>query len=149
MPPTMTEGAMTSRISPLRAGDGGLVIAVAISNAIESFYLDEVIVDGLELFAQPLDVAVDRAVIDIDVLAIGAVHQLIAALDVARAQGERLQDEKFGHRQIDIHAPPTALVAGGIEQEIAALDHRFAIAAAARQLAATQQRPDALDEEAL
>ncbi len=40
-------------------------------------------------------------------------------------------------------------MARGIEQQLAALDHRLALAAAARQLAAAQQRADALDQQAL
>src|SRR5271156_3730044 len=71
-----------------------LAVAVAISDAIEGFDLREFLIDRLELLAQPLDVAVDSAVVDIDVLAIGAVHELIAALHVAGAKGERLQDQE-------------------------------------------------------
>src|SRR5580658_36508 len=50
-------------------------VAVAISDAIEGFDLREFLVDRLEFLAQPFDVAVDGAVVDIDVLAIGAVHE--------------------------------------------------------------------------
>src|SRR4051812_24589394 len=58
-------------------------VAVSITDAIEGFDLREFRIDGLELLAQTLDVAVDRAVVDINVLAIGRVHQLVAVLDVA------------------------------------------------------------------
>src|SRR4051812_33017450 len=37
-------------------------VAVSIANAIERFDLREIVVHRLELLAQPLDVAVDRAV---------------------------------------------------------------------------------------
>ncbi len=67
-------------------GRAVLAIAVAISDAIERLDLGEFAVDDLELLAQPLDVAVDRAVVDIDVLAIGGVHQLVAAFDMALAR---------------------------------------------------------------
>ena len=46
-------------------------LAVAIADAVERLDLVELGIDLLELLAQPLDVAVDGAVIDIDVLAIG------------------------------------------------------------------------------
>ena len=39
----------------------------------------------LELLAQPLDVAVDGAVVDIDLVVIGGVHQRVAALHHAGA----------------------------------------------------------------
>ena len=55
----------------------------AVADTIERFDHLEVVVDRLELLAQPLDVAVDRAVVDVDVLAVGGVHQLVAVLDVA------------------------------------------------------------------
>jgi ACT domain-containing protein len=67
----------------------GLAVAVSIADAIESFDLSEVAVYGLKLFAQPFDVAVDRAVVDIYVLTIGSVHQLVTALDVPGAVRQR------------------------------------------------------------
>src|SRR4051794_21811171 len=88
-----------------------LPVAVAISDAIQRLDLREVVVDDLELLAQPLDVAVDGAVVDIDVLAVGGVHQLVAALDVAGAQRERLQDQELGDGQLDRGALPGAQVA--------------------------------------
>src|SRR5215472_12171578 len=71
-------------------------IAVTVSDAIQRLDLLEIVVHDLELLAQPLDVAVDGAIIDIDVLAIGGVHQLVAALDMAGTRRERLQDQKLG-----------------------------------------------------
>src|SRR5579875_1273470 len=73
----------------------GSAVAVAISDTIEGFDLGKILVDGLELLAQPLDVAVDGAIVDVDVLAIGAIHELIAALHMAGTQGQRLQDEEL------------------------------------------------------
>src|SRR5271170_261002 len=71
------------------SGSGGSVrgavvsaVAVSVADAIEGFDLREFAVDVLELLAQALDVAVDRAVIDVDVLAIGRIHQLVAVFDV-------------------------------------------------------------------
>src|SRR5207302_1567719 len=80
--------------------------AVSVTDAIEGFDLCEFRVDGLELLAQALDVAIDRAVIDIDVLAIGRVHQLVAVFDVPRALSQRLEDQELGHSQLDRAAAP-------------------------------------------
>src|SRR5260370_17265774 len=131
------------RAAPARRGASGAVaagcaavtVAVAISDAIERLDLGEFAVDDLELLAEPVDVAVDRTVIDIDVLAIGGVHQLVAAFDMALARRQRFQDEELGDRELDRLAAPGAQMAPGIEQEIAALDHRLAVAwnLAARQ----------------
>src|SRR3954464_2378417 len=50
----------------------------AISDAIEGFDHLELVVDLLELLSQPLDVAVDRPVVDIHLIVIGRIHQGIA-----------------------------------------------------------------------
>src|SRR6478609_6648261 len=68
----------------------------SISDAIEGLDCIELWVRGAELAADPLDVAVDSAVIDIDVVVIGDIEQLIAGLDDSRTLGERLQDHEFG-----------------------------------------------------
>src|ERR1700733_10887636 len=73
------------------------VFLVTITDTVERLDMGEVVVDYLELLAQPLDVAVDRPVVDIDVLAIGGIHQLVAVLDVTGPLGERFQDQEFGH----------------------------------------------------
>src|SRR5579884_713250 len=70
----------------------GSTVAISVPDAIQRFDLRKVVVDGLKFLAQPLDVAVDRAIVHIDVLAIGRVHQLVAVLDVAGTVGERLED---------------------------------------------------------
>src|SRR6185437_7690784 len=108
-------------------GACGSVVAVAIAHPIEGFDLAEGLIDRLELLAQALDVAVDGPVIDVDMLAIGAVHELVAALDVSGAKRERFKDQEFGDGQIDIGAMPGALMARRVEHEIAALDHRLAL----------------------
>ena len=97
--------------------------------------------------------AVDGPVIDIDVLAIGGVHQLVPVLDVTGTMGQGLQQQELGYRQIDRPALPVAEMARGVKQQIAALDDlarrtgrsRLALA----QALAPQQGPDALDEQAL
>src|SRR5262245_43890647 len=58
-----------------RAGSG---VAVSVSDAIKRFDLLELAVDLAELATHPLDVAVDGAVVDVDRLAVGGVHQLVA-----------------------------------------------------------------------
>src|SRR5260221_6127800 len=80
---------------PLRGGSA-IRIGERVTRAIERIYRVEARVGGAELSAQALDMAVDRAVVDEDIVAIGGVHQLVAALDHARAAGERLKDHEFG-----------------------------------------------------
>src|SRR5665213_3032333 len=48
------------------------------------------VVDDLELLAQAFDVAVDGAVVDINLVVIGRIHQGVAAFHDAGAGGERL-----------------------------------------------------------
>src|SRR5215217_9043421 len=59
----------------------------AVADAVERLDHLELVVDDLELLAQPLDVAVDGAVVDIDLVVIGRLHERVAALDDARALG--------------------------------------------------------------
>src|SRR5215468_8607531 len=81
-----SRGARAAASAGADAGAFGSAVAVAISDTIKRFDLRELAIDRLELLAQPFDVAVDGAIVDIDVLAIGAVHQLIAALDMTGPQ---------------------------------------------------------------
>src|SRR5690349_11606881 len=53
-------------------------VAVSIPDSIERFDLREIGIGVLEFLAQPLDVAVNRPVVDVDVLAISRIHQLVA-----------------------------------------------------------------------
>src|SRR6266403_1347697 len=87
----------------------GSTVAVSIPDAIECFDLGEIRIDVLKFLAQTLDVTVDRPVVDIDVLAIGRIHQLVA------------HDDRFAMRVLPL----------------------------ARELAAPDQGPDALDQEPL
>src|SRR5436305_6305349 len=52
----------------------------AIADAVERLDHVEIVVRLLELLAQPLDVAVDGTVIDIDLIVVGRVHQRVAPL---------------------------------------------------------------------
>src|SRR3984957_3165485 len=49
-----------------------------ITYAVQGLYHIEIVGAGFELFAQPLDVAVDGAVVDIDLVVVGRVHQGVA-----------------------------------------------------------------------
>src|SRR5207253_2940953 len=51
----------------------------AIAHTVQRFDHVEVVVDRLEFFAQPLDVAVDGAVVDVDLVVISRVHQGVPA----------------------------------------------------------------------
>ena len=68
-----------------------------------------------------------RAVVDVDVLAVGGVHQLVAALDMAGAGRQRLQDEEFGDGELNVLSLPGAEMARRVEHELAALAHRLAV----------------------
>src|SRR5436189_6393810 len=68
----------------------------SISNAVEGLDRFEIGIDLPEFPAQPLDMAVDRAIVDIDIVLIGGVHQLIARFHEARPLGEGFQDQEFG-----------------------------------------------------
>src|SRR4051794_22164851 len=115
-------------------------IAVAVSDAIERFDLLELRVDLAELAPHALDMAVDRAVVHVDRLAVGGIHQLVAVLDVPRPLGERLQQQELGDGEMHLLALPGALVAGGIEDQLAAHDAlgRGALALGAARVAAAQ-----------
>src|SRR5262249_20662395 len=94
-----------------------------ITDAIKRLNHLKIVVNHLEFLAQPLDVAVDRAVVDINLVIICGVHQRVAALDHARTSRERLQDEKFGDRESDGLALPRAGMSFGIHAQLAALQH--------------------------
>ena len=55
--------------------------------------------------------AVDGAIVDIDLIIIGSVHQLIARLDEARPLRQRLKQKEFGDGQIDRLVLPKAAMA--------------------------------------
>src|SRR4051794_32073578 len=67
-------------------------LAKAISDPIERLDRAEAAVDGAELAAHPLDMAVDGAIVDIDVVLIGDVHQLVARFHHPGPLGERFED---------------------------------------------------------
>src|SRR5690554_5243857 len=91
---------------------------VAIADAIKRFDRVEAVIDFLEFLAQALDVAVDGAVIHIDLIIIGSIHQRIPALHIAGALGERLKDQEFRDGEHHRLAFPCAGVALGIEHQL-------------------------------
>src|SRR5690348_17199983 len=68
-----------------------------IADAVERLDHVELGVNRLELLAEPLDVAVDGPVVDIDLVVIGRIHQRIAALHDAGPVGERVEDQELRH----------------------------------------------------
>src|SRR5436190_2201166 len=110
-------------------GDAGAAasstVAVSVPNAIECFDLREIRIDVLELLAQTLDVTVDCPIVDIDVLAIGRIHQLVAVFDVPRTVREGFEDQKLGHGQLDMFTLPGAQMPCRIEDQLAAHDDRL------------------------
>src|SRR3954466_7660461 len=95
----------------LARGEGASAFLEAIADAVERLDHFEVRIGDLELLAQPLDVAVDGAVVDIDLVVIGGVHERVAALHHAGTLRQRLQDQELGHRERDGLALPGAGVA--------------------------------------
>src|SRR4051794_7422600 len=65
------------------------LLSKAVPHAVQSLDRLEFGIGLAELAPQPLDVAVDRSVVDIDVVLVGDVHQLVARLDYPRPLRER------------------------------------------------------------
>src|SRR4051794_10964082 len=78
---------------------GSSLLSKAVSYAVERLDCLEIGIGLPELAPKPLDVAVDRSVVDIDVVLVGDVHQLVARLDHPRPLRERLEDQEFGDGQ--------------------------------------------------
>jgi len=97
-------------------------------------------------------VAVDGAVIDVDLVVVGRIHQGIAAFYHTGPLGQRLQDQEFGHGERHRRPVPRAGVALRVHHQRTALDCLRALLARCRHLArigASQHRLDPLDQEAL
>src|SRR5262245_63173292 len=92
-------------------------LSKTVPDAIKRIDHVEGIVDRQELSTHSLDVAVDRAVIDVDVIVISRIHERVAALDHARASRERLQDQELGDRQHDRLAHPRAGMSFGMDPQ--------------------------------
>src|SRR5712671_3696762 len=108
--------AMSAR-PPGKAGcarSGELHFLEAIADAVERLNHIEVVVALLEFFAQALDVTVDRASVDINLVVVSGGHEGVAALDDPGPGGERLQDQEFRDRQGHRLGLPGAGMAFGI-----------------------------------
>src|SRR3954471_21602970 len=70
-------------------------LSKAVSDPVERLDRLEPRIGGAELAPQALDVAVDRAVVDIDVFLIGDVHQLVPRFDHAGPLRQRLEDHEL------------------------------------------------------
>src|SRR4051812_19003836 len=98
------------------------LLAKAVPDAVERLDRPELAVDGAELAAHALDMAVDGAIVDIDVVLIGDVHQLVARFHNARPLGKRLEDQEFGDGEGDVLSVPAHPVPGRVHDQSAALD---------------------------
>src|SRR5215213_284873 len=76
--------------------DSSLLVVETVSDAIKGLDCIELGVGLPKLPADSLDVAVDRPIVDVNVLVIGDVEQLVARLDHAGALGERFEDQELG-----------------------------------------------------
>ena len=77
--------AIVCPTSGTRTRNNRLSFLEAVADAVQRFDHVEFGVAGFELFAQPLDVAVDGAIIHIDLIVIGRIHQGVAAFHHAGA----------------------------------------------------------------
>src|SRR5262252_9458216 len=112
-------GASATRVAPSGMVNRS-VLLVAVADAVEGLDMVERIVHSAELLADALDVTVYRPVIDIDVLAVSCVDELVPALYHTGPRRERLHQEKFRDRELDILAVPGALVFGLVQRQLAA-----------------------------
>src|SRR5262249_3224850 len=112
--PAMTRQSEKSLVSRL---------SEAIADPVEGFDPVKCFVDGSELLAQPLDVAVDRPVVDVDLVLVGGIHQRVAALYYARTSRQRLEQAKLCYRQPHLLPLPLAAMALRVHAQITALHH--------------------------
>src|SRR5437764_1166086 len=96
---------------------------VTVTDTIERLDGVEIIIDSLEFLAQPFDVAVDRAIVDIDLIVVSRVHQIIAAFYESRPLCEVLQDQECRQRKAHRVGIPCTLVALRIEYEFSTHQH--------------------------
>src|SRR4051795_4106370 len=78
----------------LRSRSFSSLLGKAVAHAVERLDRLELGIGRPELAPEALDVAVDGAVVDIDVVLIGDVHQLVARFDHSRPLRERLEDHE-------------------------------------------------------
>src|SRR5271156_1305424 len=118
---------------------------VAVADAIQRFDLVEAVVDCAEFLADTLHVAVDGAVVNVDVFAVGGVDKLVATFHHSGPRRQRLDQQELGDGELDVLAAPGALVLGIVQHQLAAHHYaggRGAGALGARDLVAAQQGAD-------
>src|SRR5688500_18235040 len=106
----------------LRSRSFSSLLRKTVAYAVEGLDRLELAVGGAELAPEPLDVAVDGAVVDVDVVLIGDVHQLVARFDHAGPLRQRLEDHELGDRQGDVAPVPCHPVPGRIHVQPPAHD---------------------------
>src|SRR5579871_3108657 len=116
------EPGSRQRGSSSRGGAAASGLAVTVTDAIERFDRVELRVHLAEFAPHALDVAVDGAVVDVNLIVVSGVHQVIPALHETRALRQRLQQQKFGDRQLDRLAVPQAVVPRRVQREASAAD---------------------------
>src|SRR5437868_3711023 len=113
-----------------------------VSDAIERVDRVEGGIDGAELAPDALDVAVDGAVVDIDIVAIGDVEQLVAGFYDSGALRQRSENQELGHGQADSQSVPQHLVPRWIHDQSAPLERRrFGFRLACRRVSPLEVLP--------
>ena len=103
-----------------------------------------------ELCPQSLDMAIDRAIIHIDTLSIGGIHELIAGLHMAWTVRQRLDEEKLGHRQWHFTTAPRTEVPIRVKHKVTSNERFFTRGLAIfRTVQAAQQGPYTFYQQAL
>src|ERR1700747_2027762 len=106
---------------PLRVGRSRLLETIA--DAVERRNHVEGIVDALELLSQALNVTVNGAVVDIDLVVVGRIHESVAALDHPWSGCQRLQDQEFSDRERHRLGLPRADMSFRIHPQLATFQH--------------------------
>src|SRR3546814_19791927 len=99
-------GVSETRPDQRSARSPSSLLGESVTGAIQRFDSVELGIELTEFTANPLDVAVDRAVVDIDVVVIGRIHQLVARFHDAGPLRQRLQDQELGDGLCDGLAVP-------------------------------------------
>src|SRR5687768_15663826 len=111
-----------SRRDQLSRSSRSSLLGKAVPDPVERLDRLELAVGLAELAPHPLDVAVDGAVVDIDVVLIGDVHQLVARFHHPGPLRQRLEDHELCDGEGDVLAVPADPVAGRVHAEAAADD---------------------------
>src|SRR5690606_4645291 len=144
-----TSGRSSAAASRLSA-----LVSKTVSGTIKGRDRIEIGVDLAKFAAQTLDMAVDGAIVDIDIVLIGRIHQLVATAYDSRAAGKRFESQEFGDGERYILAVPRHLVPRRVHRQPPARNRLgdglvlFARRASV-ELDAAKDGPNACDHEAL